>query len=93
LAVEEEILHEGSMPGAVIYISEFQNKVLGFDIADELRFLHHLRGRQVLYHLGRIVFIHVHVVFGVIWQILSAWLNLSHRFAVSCGLPLSGRCE
>jgi hypothetical protein len=25
--VEEEILHEGSMPGAVIYISEFQNKL------------------------------------------------------------------
>jgi hypothetical protein len=23
--VEEEILHEGSMPGTVIYISEFQN--------------------------------------------------------------------
>jgi hypothetical protein len=25
--VEEEILHEGSMPGTVIYISEFQNKL------------------------------------------------------------------
>jgi hypothetical protein len=27
LAVEEEILHERSMSGAVIYISEFQNKL------------------------------------------------------------------
>ena len=27
LAMEEEILHEGSMSGAVIYISEFQNKL------------------------------------------------------------------
>ena len=25
--MDEEILHEGSMPGAVIYISEFQNKL------------------------------------------------------------------
>jgi hypothetical protein len=25
--VEEEILHEGSMPGTVIYIFEFQNKL------------------------------------------------------------------
>jgi hypothetical protein len=26
-AVDEEILHEGPMPGAVIYISKFQNKL------------------------------------------------------------------
>ncbi len=34
LAMEEEILHEGSMPGAVIYISEFQNK-----LAWEIRYI------------------------------------------------------
>jgi hypothetical protein len=28
MAVDEEILHEGPMPGAVIYISEFQNKLV-----------------------------------------------------------------
>jgi hypothetical protein len=27
MAVDEERLHEGPMPGAVIYISEFQNKL------------------------------------------------------------------
>jgi hypothetical protein len=27
MAVDEEILHEGPMPEAVIYISEFQNKL------------------------------------------------------------------
>ena len=34
MAVEEEILHEGPMPGAMIYISEFQNKLAWkFDIS------------------------------------------------------------
>jgi len=40
LAMEEEILHEGSMSGAVIYISEFQNKLpwkFGISVSHSLR--------------------------------------------------------
>ena len=44
---------------------------------------------HVLYHLGCIVFIHLRVVLGVIWQILPVCLNLSHRVRGSCGLRLS----
>jgi hypothetical protein len=49
--------------------------------------LHAVRSGQVLKHLGRI---HLRAMFGVIWQILPVWLNLTHRLTVSYGLPLSG---
>jgi hypothetical protein len=57
MAVDEEILHEGPMPGAVIYISEFENKVAcqwKFGISASLQkqvlcprtfFLHHQTAR------------------------------------------------